>query len=61
MEFKSGDHRTVYNEILNRIFAGYIHTALDVYNYVANSVSAYMSVGDIAEMIEDLEKNGKLL
>lgn len=61
MEFKSADHRIVYNEILNRISAGYIHNALDVYNYVANSVSAYMSVGDIAELIEDLEKYGKLL
>ena len=61
MEFKSADHRITYNEILNRISAGYIHTALDVYNYVANSVSAYMSVGDIAELIEDIEKHGKLL
>ena len=52
-------YRVTYNEILNRIFAGYIVNPIDVYEFVARTDPS-MPVSDVAEIVADLQKVGKL-
>jgi len=51
--------RITTNEVLNRIFAGYIVNPIDVYTFVAN-YDPHMEIGDVAKIVEDLQKHGKL-
>ena len=59
MKFKDDDFRITYNEVLNRIFAGYITNELDVYNFIAD-YNPHMEVKDVFTIVEDLKVVGKI-
>ena len=52
-------YKVTLNEVLNKIFAGYIHTDIDVLRYISNT-QPDMNIGDAMLMVDELRECGKI-